>query len=149
MTSLWRCLWLYCHEFFFTSSPWYYLTSCQNLLRLNVIFIVREIGELLLNEGWLPPPPPSTLPLSNFRAKTVGPIWKIFSWTDVPRMSLQVKSSSHFWEKVEKWKNLFGGDIHTPPPPGHRRVKYLHFVVTCCFLPLCQRGIHPRKVRGM
>ena len=26
--------------------------------------------------GWLPPP--NTLLLSNFRAKTVGPIWKFF-----------------------------------------------------------------------
>ena len=35
--------------------------------------------------------PPSTLHLSNFRAKTVGPIRKIFSWTDAPRMRLQQK----------------------------------------------------------
>ena len=66
---------------FFANSPWYYLTSYQNLLRLNVIFMVRKIDQPLLNgggggRGWLPPP--STLPLSNFRAKAVGPIWKIF-----------------------------------------------------------------------
>ena len=32
---------------FFTSLPQYYLTSFQNLLRLNVIFMVRKIGQLL------------------------------------------------------------------------------------------------------
>ena len=30
---------------FFTNSPWYYLTPYQNLLRLNVIFMVRKIGK--------------------------------------------------------------------------------------------------------
>ena len=31
---------------FFINLPWYYLTPCQNLLRLNVILMVREIGQL-------------------------------------------------------------------------------------------------------
>ena len=30
----------------FASSPWYDLTLCQNLLRLNVIFMVRKKGQL-------------------------------------------------------------------------------------------------------
>ena len=34
---------------------------------------------------------PSTLPSSNFRVKTLGLIRKMFSWTDVPRMRLQLK----------------------------------------------------------
>ena len=40
------------------SSPCYYLTSYRNLLRLNVILMVRIIGQLLLIGG-LPPPAPS------------------------------------------------------------------------------------------
>ena len=31
---------------FLTNLPWYYLTPYQNLLRLNVIFMVRNIGQL-------------------------------------------------------------------------------------------------------
>ena len=31
---------------FFTNLPWYYLTPCQNLSRLNVTFMVRKIGQL-------------------------------------------------------------------------------------------------------
>ena len=31
---------------YFTDSPWYYLTPCQHLLRLNVIFMVRKIDQL-------------------------------------------------------------------------------------------------------
>ena len=51
----------------------YYLTPYQNLLRLNVIFMVRKIGQLLLSRGgWFPSP--STVPLSEFRTKMVGPI---------------------------------------------------------------------------
>ena len=33
----------------------------------------------------------NTLPSSNFRGITVGPICEVFSWTDVPRMRLQRK----------------------------------------------------------
>ena len=51
-----------------------------------------------------------TPPSSNFRGRTVGPICQVFSWTDVPRMRLQLKilfgSSSH---SQEKSKNLLGG----------------------------------------
>ena len=36
-----------------------------------------------------PPPPP---PSSNFRGRTAGPICQVFSWTDVPRMRLQLKN---------------------------------------------------------
>ena len=32
-----------------------------------------------------------TPPSSNFRGRTVGPICQVFSWTDVPRMRLQLK----------------------------------------------------------
>ena len=32
-----------------------------------------------------------TPPSSNFRGRTVGPICEVFSWTDVPRMRLQLK----------------------------------------------------------
>ena len=35
----------------FTNSPLYYLTAYLNLLRLNVIFMVRKIGQLLLDRG--------------------------------------------------------------------------------------------------
>ena len=33
----------------------------------------------------------NTVPSSNFRGKMVGPICQVFSWTDVPRMRLQLK----------------------------------------------------------
>ena len=33
----------------------------------------------------------NTLTSSNFRGKTVGPICQVTSWTDVPRMRLQLK----------------------------------------------------------
>ena len=59
MTSLWCCLWLYCEEFFFTTSPWYYLTPYQNLLRLNVIFMVRKIGKKESRGDGCHPPEPS------------------------------------------------------------------------------------------
>ena len=103
---------------FVTNSALYFLTPYQNLLRLNVIFMVRKIGQLLPNGGWAWLPPPSTLPLSNFRAKTVGPIRKMFSWTDVPRMSLQLKISLQkklFPFSRKKWKPV--GGWHPPPPP--------------------------------
>ena len=78
--------------------------------------MVREIGQLLLNGGgggdgcYLPAPSS----LSNFRAKTVGSIFKIFSWTDAIRMSLQLKfslqkSSSISQEKLEKSVGGGGG----------------------------------------
>ena len=38
-------------NFLLTNSPWHYLTSYENLLTWNVIFMVRKIGELLLNRG--------------------------------------------------------------------------------------------------
>ena len=53
--------------------------------------MVRKRGKLFLNigEGVVATPPPSTLTLSNFRAKTVGPInigqlFKIFKILIVP-----------------------------------------------------------------
>ena len=52
----------------------YYLTPYQNLLRLNVIFMVRKIGQLLLSGGGEVVATPSTVPLSEFRAKMIGPI---------------------------------------------------------------------------
>ena len=52
----------------------YYLTPYQNLLRLNVIFMVRKIGQLLFIRGGEVVATPSTVPLSEFRAKMIGPI---------------------------------------------------------------------------
>ena len=46
MTSLWRCLWFCCREFFSINWPWYYLIPYQNLFRLNDIFMVRKTGQL-------------------------------------------------------------------------------------------------------
>ena len=113
---------------FFTNSSWYYLTSCQNLLRLNVTSMAKKIGQLLLNGGWLPSP--STLPFSNFSAKMAGPIWKIFFMgrcpKDEPKGKNLVckKSSSHFWEKLEKPVEGWHPTSPPPPPPlGHGRVK--------------------------
>ena len=45
------------HEFFLYKLTLYYLTSYRNLLRLNVIFTVRKIGQILLNEKGVEPPP--------------------------------------------------------------------------------------------
>ena len=66
-------------------------------------------------------------PSSNFRGRTVGPICQVFSWTDVPRIRLQLKNLFGinllpFSRKVE---NLLGGggggggkvDV-TPTPIG-------------------------------
>ena len=53
--------------FFFTKLTCYFLTPYQDLLRLNVIFMVRKIGKKKVH--WVCP---NTLPLSNFRDKTVG-----------------------------------------------------------------------------
>ena len=109
---------------FFTNSRWYYLTSYQNLSKLNVIFMVRKIGQLLLNGG-RGGQPPSTLPLPNFGAKTVGSIRKIFldrCPKDEPTAKNLVcnKSSSNSRENVKKSFFLGGGGASTPF--GHRRV---------------------------
>ena len=109
--------------FSFTNSPWYYLTPYRNLLRLNVIFMVRKE----VKSPWSDyPPPPSTLPLSNFRAKTVGPIWKAFHGQcpkdeTTAKNFVWNKSSSYFQEKLER--PVCGGHLPPPPPPplGHRR----------------------------
>ena len=47
----------------------YYLTPYQNLLRLNVIFMVRKIGQLLFSRGGGLPPPALSLCL------ILGPRW--------------------------------------------------------------------------
>ena len=147
--------WPHCHVLFecivmifFTNWLWYYLTSCKNLERLNVIFMVRKMGQLfkiliipsfrliLMTSLWrclwlllsriffheltlvlfysIPKfvkiachlhgwkigkkksmgggvATPSTITLSNFLAKTICPIWKIFWWTDASRMGIQLK----------------------------------------------------------
>ena len=82
--------------------------------------MVRKIGQLLLNGERLPSPH-STFPLSNFRAKTVGPIWNFFHGRcrkDEPTAKNLVckQSSPYSREKLEK---PVGGMVSTPPPP-HR-----------------------------
>ena len=62
--------------------------------------------------------------LSNFKGRTVGPISQVFSWTDVPRMRLQLKILFRiklfpFSRKVEK-PVPGGGRCHPHP---HWRVK--------------------------
>ena len=42
---------------FFMNSPWYYLTPCQNLLKLNVVFMVRKVGKKKSMGGCHPPAP--------------------------------------------------------------------------------------------
>ena len=85
---------MYCHEFYFTNSPWYYLTPYQNLLRLNITFMVKTIGQLLLNGlvgvGSLQHPPSD---LKNFSHPKNEPTAKKLVWT---------KSSSHSREKLKK-----------------------------------------------
>ena len=44
---------------FFSDSAWYYLTPYQNLIRLNLIFMIRKIGKKNVHEGPPPLPPPS------------------------------------------------------------------------------------------
>ena len=51
--------------------------------------MVRKIGKFLLNAHGEGGGGSSTFPLSNFRAKTVGSILKIFSLTDALRMNLE------------------------------------------------------------
>ena len=58
-------------------------------------------------------------PSSNFRGRTVGPICQVFSWTDVPRMRLQLKilfgiKALPILKKNEK-TCLGGGRCHPNP----------------------------------
>ena len=46
---------------FLRNLPWYCFTSCQNLLRLNVIFMIRKGSQLLLNGGGCCHPPAPSL----------------------------------------------------------------------------------------
>ena len=60
-------------------------------------------------------------PSSNFRGRTVGPICQVFSWTDVPRMRLQLKIL--FGVKAltilkKGGKTCWGGVDVTPTPIG-------------------------------
>ena len=62
-------------------------------------------------------------PSSNFRGRTVGPICKVFSWTDVPIMGLQLKilfgiKALPILKKSGKtcWGGGGGGVDVTPPP---------------------------------
>ena len=108
---------------FFANSPWYYLTSCQNLLRLNVFFMVREIGQLLLNGGGgggLPPPAPSLcLILESGRQVRSEIFFHGQMSKDEPTGKNLVcnKSSSHFWEKLEKPVGGGGGGFGILHPP--------------------------------
>ena len=110
--------------FFFANSPWYYLTPYQNLLRSDVIFMVRKVGQPLLSGGGggRGLPPPSTLSLSNFRSKLVRSDLKNYfmeRWPkDEPTAKNLVwnKSSSHFLEKLE----------NHPPCLDHRKVKFVY-----------------------
>ena len=61
--------------FFSTNLTLYYLIPYQNLLRLNVIFMVKKkVRKMDMSGGCQSPPPPlpSTPTLLNFRAKMVG-----------------------------------------------------------------------------
>ena len=99
---------------FFTNSSWYYFTSCQSLLRLSVIFMVKKIGQLLLKGGRVPPPQAPSLCL------ILEPRWQVRFMGRCPKDEstgkslVWRKSSSHFWEKLEK---PVGGDATAPPPP--------------------------------
>ena len=65
--------------------------SILNFLKIKCIFIVRKIGQFLLSAhgGGGGEEGPSSFHLSNFRAKTLDSIFKIFSLTDALRMYLQ------------------------------------------------------------
>ena len=61
-----------------------------------------------------------TAPSSNFRGRTVGPICQVFSWTDVPRMRLQLKIL--FGIKAlpilkKSGKTCLGGGVDVTPTP--------------------------------
>ena len=59
----------------------------------------------------------------NFRARTVGRSEKFFSWTDVPRMRLQLKILFRIKAlpiPKKNWRNLLGVDA---TPLGYRSVK--------------------------
>ena len=60
---------------------------------------------------------PSTLPLSDFRAKTVGPIFKIFSWTDTAKNFVCNKSSCTIKPKFELYTpNVVQINFSIDPP---------------------------------
>ena len=68
-------------------------------------------------------------PSSNFRGRTAGPICQVFSWTDVPRMRLQLKilfgiKALTILKKSGKtcWGGGGGGGGRCHPHP-HWRVK--------------------------
>ena len=73
--------------------------------KLNLWIFVKCTGAMVAT-------PPSTIPLSYFRDKTVGPIWKFFWWTDAPRMRLQPKILFEIKAlpiPEKNYKNLLGG----------------------------------------
>ena len=125
MMPLWRCHWSYGDEFFFTNSPWYYLTPYQNLLKSNVILMVRKIGQILLKRGGRDgggndsPQAPSLCTILGPRRQVRS---ENFFMDKCPKDEptaknlVRNKSSSH---SRENWKNLFGrgggggGDIHS------------------------------------
>ena len=103
---------------------------------------------------------PSTFPFSNFRANTVGPIWKFFHWQcskDVPTNKKFVwnnnnNNSSHHWEEKPIW--CWAGPPH--PTVGHQRVKIcqlldlstlfisaINFVHFSNQLKLTQKNVNP------
>ena len=59
-------------------------------------------------------------PSSNFRGGTVGPICHVFSWTDVPRMRLQLKILFRIKALTvlkKSGKTCWGGRSMSPSPP--------------------------------
>ena len=60
-------------------------------------------------------------PSSNFRGRMVGPICQVFSWTDVPRMRLQLKilfGTKGLPILKKSGKTCLGGVDVTPIPIG-------------------------------
>ena len=86
------------------------------------------------SRGLVAPPPPSTLPLSNFRAKTVSPL-KNFLMDRCPKD--EPTATNLVCEKIFPFQRTIGktcfGVASTPPALGHQRVNIVQLVCSILF----------------
>ena len=122
--------------------------------------MVRKIGQSLLNVhgGMGGGGVPSTFLFSNFRANTIGPIWKFFHWQMLQGCAYKYQIQNLFGiiiiiiaRTIEKKTNLVLGWTPPPPPPllAIRELKFVssfrssNFVHFSNQLKLTQKNVNP------